>query len=364
MFTSQKKIVYITKTDIEGVSVSLGQSPDIKERFKTSWNAENLSSIIKEVVSKLSTDKVLLLLGQDLAYVLEFTLPKSTAEDSQRYAIYKIVQSQVPEIIGDDQWDYKESGNSDTGKKIIAFVPVFATFQLLSEAFHKTGCSVIATEPEQISKLRNPDPILGIALKDDITGKDQESLNLKLFNAVVDKPSAKTPSPENDSVPEDSETKPKLQKGYLMALLLVGIIGALSVGGITFYRSIQPQTQKPPVVASTPSSSPSPTVPIVADQINPEDYSVQIQNGSGIPGEADYVAGLLRNDGFTQITTSNADSYNYQDTVVQTKESSFSANLTQKIADILPDYTIEKGKPLTEDEDYDLLIIVGQKNEE
>lgn len=370
MLATQRKIIFISQSSLEGIIVSGGHSPRILQRYSARWTADTLAPTLQSVISKLATRKVHLLLGEDLAYVLDF--PSTQVKGSQhkkREAVFQIVRSQVPEVFTDDQWDYREVEDSVNEKKIIAFVPVIAKFNIISEAFAQIGCGVVSIEPEQISKLRNPDPILGIALKGDIMGKDEDTLTLSLFQ-VVKKTGVETDaSTTAEDVPTPVPSTKWTQVPVILVLLL-GIIGTLVVTGMYAYRFLKSEDQDSsassvePSLAPSPSPSPSPIGPDTSTLLNLTEYSVQVLNGSGIRGEAELVANLLRDRGFSQISTGNADNYNYQSTTVRIKEGTSSAHIQKEVSDALAEYSVEIDEYLmNQGTNVDIQIIVGVKNE-
>jgi len=66
-------------------------------------------------------------------------------------------------------------------------------------------------------------------------------------------------------------------------------------------------------------SAPEPEKETDSD-INKEEFSIRVLNGSGVPGAASETAEKLRGQGFQVNFVGNADSFNYQRTVIQYKE--------------------------------------------
>jgi hypothetical protein len=116
-------------------------------------------------------------------------------------------------------------------------------------------------------------------------------------------------------------------------------------------------TLESPEPSITPEPSPTPTPVDIAT------YKINILNGSGKIGEASKVGDLLEEDGFSIDSTGNASRYDYQETIIQTKEE-ISEEITSSISSLLTNagYTPEFGDVLDEDEDYDIIITVGQSD--
>jgi hypothetical protein len=89
---------------------------------------------------------------------------------------------------------------------------------------------------------------------------------------------------------------------------------------------------------------------------------VEINNGSGVKGEADNVAGILKNAGFSDIKTGNADNYNYLKTIVSLKQG-IPTSLYQTISNLLKDnYDVASASSnLSQTSLFDILIVVGKK---
>ena len=111
----------------------------------------------------------------------------------------------------------------------------------------------------------------------------------------------------------------------------------------------------PSEVTPTGEISPSPT-----PKISRADLKIKVLNGTGVPGAAGKVAELLEKFGWQGIKTGNADNFDYQKTVIQIKESKKEYfELLKK--DLSSKYTLEEEpQTLSEDENFDAVIIVGK----
>lgn len=92
-----------------------------------------------------------------------------------------------------------------------------------------------------------------------------------------------------------------------------------------------------------------------------KDLKVQILNGSGKVGEAGVVKTALLKLGFTSgnISTGNAESYDFKDTEVSFK-SGIPVSLLSDIQKALDKYTVVKAKSdLEKDSKFDISITVG-----
>lgn len=96
------------------------------------------------------------------------------------------------------------------------------------------------------------------------------------------------------------------------------------------------------------------------EEIDFSQYSLQVLNGSGVSGEAATVGGILEEEGFTEISTGNAPTFDYTDTQVQLKEDT-PEQVFEAIRKALTEYTVVKGDILEEDSEYDAVVIAGTR---
>jgi hypothetical protein len=82
----------------------------------------------------------------------------------------------------------------------------------------------------------------------------------------------------------------------------------------------------------TPTEAPTPTP--TPREVSKSDLSVEIQNGTGTPGQAATVKGLLEGIEYSNITTGNADNTDHTETEV-IFSSRVSSSQQQEVKDIL-----------------------------
>ena len=184
-----------------------------------------------------------------------------------------------------------------------------------------------------------------------------------------------------------SYTKPPAsakKRAFIYVLLFVVLIGLAIVAGNYFLSSkkakskVEPTpTPTPPIVipTATPTASPSgkstptPTVKVsptakVSPTVSPttavsKTLTIQVLNGSGTKGEAGKVASLLKAAGYSISSTGNADTFDYQKTVIQIKKSKLSY-ATQLKKDLSASYTVDPTvQTLAESSEADAIVIVG-----
>lgn len=152
---------------------------------------------------------------------------------------------------------------------------------------------------------------------------------------------------------------------WLWLLIILIIIGALA---FAFFRGIGPFSQfrkESPEASPSPKSiftSPSPAAESTPGaNLNKSEPAVRVLNGSGVAGKASVVKDLLEENGYTVASIGNADSFDFERTVLRFKESfkKFEEALT---ADLSDSYSVTTSSDNLEATDSaDIEIIVGSK---
>lgn len=182
-----------------------------------------------------------------------------------------------------------------------------------------------------------------------------------------------------------SYTKPPAsakKRAFIYVLLFVVLIGLAIVAGNYFLSGKKAKLKVVPkptptisIPTATPTASPSgkptptPTVKVsptakVSPSVSPttavsKTLTIQVLNGSGTKGEAGKVASLLKAAGYSISSTGNADTFDYQKTVIQIKKSKASF-ATQLKKDLSASYTVDPTvQTLAESTDADAIVIVG-----
>ena len=358
MFSHKIPILYFSKDKLKVSLVSVGKSPKVLKTDETGWTSESLKATLIQAKKQLKISNFRLLLADDLSYVVTLKIPLSTPEDKARQLVLDKLTSLIPEILTNQDWDFKETGKKDqTEKEVIAFAPVQDKFLIISQALSEAGIDTEAIEPEVIARFRNEDPLIGLALKSDLKGKDEKVLN------IIPKP----PKPTKQSL---------VNKQQLIIFLIILILAGLVVGGVLTSRNALNKNTKNlpdstaeitapplPIIEASSSAQASPSAQPAIDLTK---YKLQVLNGTGGKGVAAAVKDILLAEGFTTITADNADTQNFTLTQVELKldtpEQIFST-IEQALNDA---YEVTRSaKLLTVGSDYDVVITVGQlKNKE
>ncbi len=177
---------------------------------------------------------------------------------------------------------------------------------------------------------------------------------------VVHKEDSKPAIPP-DLAPPPVPPRPKFN---LLWIIIPGLlILAALVGGIFVYeqgvsRERAKLAQTTPEPTSEAISSPTPTPE--AQKIDLSKYTIAIQNGSGIPGEATRAQNLLTKAGFKVVSIGNAGTYDYTKTIIEAKSAVPESYLSQLSNTLGKSYTLGDNQTLSDKEKTDVIIIVGK----
>lgn len=360
MFNQHSAVIYITNHSVELYGIHLHPQPKITGRKVFPWNRnQKLLPIFSELAPSIHKRTVRILLSKELSYTVKLNIPRSIKKKQFRSFINKQLESIVPEKLTDADWDFKTIASSEKETEVLVFAPVKEFFVHLSNVLQTAQVSVEAIEPEAIAVTRNKNPIIGIALKSDIAGKDQNVLNMHLI-----KPQA---------ADDHNNKRPQMTKKKLIQIISI-IFGVVLIGygGFFIYTNkptlLFPQTepeqtnpQQETEQKTEPSSSPTSQPTKTPIEINLEDFKILVQNGSGEKGASAAIAEILEENGALAINTENADTFGFSETEVSVKED-ITPEIVGYIQELLPEYVVVEGNTLDVENDYDLIIIVGEKN--
>jgi hypothetical protein len=151
-----------------------------------------------------------------------------------------------------------------------------------------------------------------------------------------------------------------IKKEWLIFFLsfLLSLLFFIFLSNIKTKISLPSLMIKPTIASPTPTPLPSPTpTPTIA--INKETIRIKVLNGSGTPGKASAVKDILKEKGYQEILTGNADNFDYAQTEISVKKEK--NNLVPMIKEDLKKYTSSfKITPLSEKEVSDVIIIIGK----
>ncbi|MBF8249460.1 MAG: LytR protein [Candidatus Levybacteria bacterium] len=148
------------------------------------------------------------------------------------------------------------------------------------------------------------------------------------------------------------------KKNYMWPILFIFILAIALMVGIFVYKQGIFKGVKVNVVtlSPTPTITPEPTKAIDLAQ-----YEIEIQNGSGVEGEASRQKLSLTAEGFTISSVGNADNSDYTDTIIQAKKE-VNKDFIVKLEGILGDsFTVGETEVLSDDSSTPVIIILGTK---
>jgi len=167
---------------------------------------------------------------------------------------------------------------------------------------------------------------------------------------------------------EKETTEKKKGSGFFKVFLIILTVlslAAVIVGGIFYYqkniagesKEEAEETQKTEEPTATPTEKPKEEV-----KVDYSKYSLQILNGSGVPGEAGKAKDLLTDLEFDSVLTGNASNYDFEKTIVALKEGIPSQVFTDVKKLLGNTYDLESKSDLLEDSSkYDVVITVGMR---
>lgn len=360
MFIRPKKIIGITREKVIAIEVIDPVTKKFGKSYEFGWDYATLDMVLTEVVKKFNSKDFRILVSDDLGYVVRMNVPDEVPRDRTRQYLLEKLTEKVPEPVEEGEWDYRElKGTSSKGRDVITFALVKSFARALFPATIKAGLSVEAIEPEVIAKTRDANAYIGLALKEDVSGRDEDVLNIKANNVQIQA----TKTPEGISPPPESPPRKVSFKLFILLIPLV-LLGIL-LGGFFYLNRNTPKevdTSQTEVNEPTPipTETPEPVKSEKPAEINVKTLKVLIKNGSGRAGEAGVVVDTLKFEGFELFETENADSFAYSQTEVSLKEKYQVIFETIERA-LNSDYDVARGESLDDDFGYDVVIIVGER---
>ena len=133
---------------------------------------------IQEHLNFLKDNSVYLLLSDAISYLFKTEIDNTEViNEGFKSRLLEIVKADIPEDFSNFSWDYKIV-NSENKKEVLVFAPIAEIQNKINQLSQNLGIKFMVIEPESISAQRDPNPIVGIVLKNDVAGKDEEVLNI------------------------------------------------------------------------------------------------------------------------------------------------------------------------------------------
>ena len=210
-------------------------------------------------------------------------------------------------------------------------------------------------------EIQNISPLISLAYKEDIKGKDEDVLNLGLKNLFQKNTQIQDlPKQVPTITSKESSIAPTVKHHFPNVIIVIIFLIMLTTSGLLVYnKNILPK--KKPTPTSTPIQVLSPTpLATPTTEIDLSLYTITILNGTGRENEATKLETILQDGGFNVVKTGNADNFNYEKTQLRFKEkvpdeAELPLDKTLKTL-----YDLSIGTKLEEEYDSDILIIVGK----
>ncbi len=163
---------------------------------------------------------------------------------------------------------------------------------------------------------------------------------------------------------EIKNEKKGFPKQYLFYAFLIFLVVVGAVGGWQIYSRIQLRSSIEKDLNTvdvakkakvTPTQIPTPTVVGKPK----ENLKVEIQNGTGTPGQAKKVQGIVSDLGYKQIEAKNAESTDNADTIVSFSPNISSSDKQELLATLKKTFKKVVSKDLPESSTSDILIVTG-----
>ncbi|HKB88467.1 MAG TPA: LytR C-terminal domain-containing protein [Patescibacteria group bacterium] len=199
--------------------------------------------------------------------------------------------------------------------------------------------------------------------------EEQENQSVETEQEVQSTPFQSQESSSGVSFPTVGQPK---KSGGAKTLLIVGALVLIAILGFVIYKSANknstdtssdtapfdnlttPSTDQT-VITATPM--PSAAAKVDAAKIDKTKIQIQIQNGTGISGEASYLQTQLKALGYTNVKTGNSSSTVTATTVTfsSTLDSSVVSEITQKLNSIYQTVTVSTSSSTT----FDVVVVTG-----
>lgn len=333
-----KKVILFLKRDslelytsaVEGLKNRLLFPPEII-KYEEIIDETKLENLITSFLQKEITQnqKVIILLSPDILFQKTISSPDKAIQENEVKKFTDEIPFDIPKTATIKVPTASGLNLIATNKKL--YLPAITAVEKLN------------SEVEAVI----PSTIFGITKNQELAKNDIAQIikNPKLVKAS----DFLLSQPDSDSQIDQKETKSsaKIHKSILIFLFFVLII----IFGISFVfikQKRQAVSPKKGVVIPQVSPTPAPikesTATAEIEKISKEDLKIQILNGSGIAGQAQDLADLLKSDSFTNInlgnstTTSNTQTtVSFKDRVPQTAKD----NLIQKLKEIFAEVKVE-----------------------
>lgn len=430
-FKKSKAVISISQNRLTGVKVYFKKNAAvIEKKFEKDFLPDDLAKVLKQAKKELDIRSARILLSEERTYLKLLDFPRDTrlTRESILEKIQEVIPEKLEEgcfdwkIVGSDKdqlkiqvlavsQDYLNSLQDaalQAQLSLEAFEPpsfalarltknekephliIYQNMETIISAVYRgriLGVVIVDDQSQTEAKARELtefvrekwgvkvkktiqkklDPFIGLALKKDIHGGDENVLNLVPQKASTFE--IETIQKGNEIPIEDLETgnqflklSPKNKRFIFLSTILALLILAIPFT-LSFIRHRQETKSKVELTPSfTPTPEPTQQPPFTpTPELKKSDLKIQVLNGRGEAGTAAVAAQFLKDRGYgPEIATGNADSYDYKQTTVKIKEEKI-GYLELLLNDLESEYTVSRESSFLEKEEtFDAIIIVGK----
>ena len=339
MPSSRISVISIAKHSLQYGEVIVDDIPHKLHTVTIPLGRISLEMAFTKALSRIHEDRFSLLLDDDMASLFPCAIPLSTPQEKETSAIEDCLKNSEPDITH-SVWGYHVFKETNLHKEIVVVRPAKKISHDIGAPLTVHSKNVMAVDTISHARTRHDDPFVGIALEQK---HDHPS------------PVAYPPDEPTSAVKPHAHIR-KRRLGTILAVIAVCISGFFSYS--FFMKKPEPAVDSDNI-SQMPSPPFSPTQ-VPEDIVDTETLAIQILNGSGVKGASSHVEEILKQEGFTNTTVGNANSFSYGTTLIQTKNDTPPA-IAEKLTSMLENYTVEIGQPLPDESTYDIVIIVGKQ---
>lgn len=164
-----------------------------------------------------------------------------------------------------------------------------------------------------------------------------------------------TPQSSGVSFPTMPQSEPKSKKGLI--ILIISILAILGVLGFFIFKGSTPTETPTPIATVEAEATEMPTA-TPDETVDKSKVVIEIQNGTGISGEAAFLQGQLRSLGYTNVKVGNASVQDSSSTIVTFSKSASSAvvdEITTKLESLYKNVETKTSSTSS----TDVLIVTG-----
>ena len=206
--------------------------------------------------------------------------------------------------------------------------------------------------------------------------KEEEVEEIEINNStgeetdVVEESAGVQSAFSNSTFESETETKKNFFLYFIIIAFVAFLIGLGAMAGVNYAlqsKSFDFDMSNMNVLRMfepTPTPTPEPTAtPVPTKAVDLSAYTIRVENGSGITGEAAKLKTQLVNDEFTVASTGNADNSDYKKTTISVKENVDESYIKKLRASLEKTYTLGDDTKAPPSQKTDVVITIGSTKE-